>query len=38
MHLSETILHFLELIVGKRWNLLTMCYFIMYSFFLCATL
>lgn len=38
MHLGKTIFHFLELIVGKRWNLLTLCYFIMYSFFLHATL
>lgn len=38
MYVSETIFHFLELIVGKRWNLLTMCRFIMYSFFLHATL
>lgn len=38
MHLSETISHFLELIVGKRWNLLTICYFLMNYFFLHATL
>lgn len=29
---------FLDLIVGKRWKLLTMCYFIMYYFFLHAAL
>lgn len=38
IHLRETISHFLEFIVGKRWNLLTICYFLMNSFFLNATL
>lgn len=37
IHLSETISHFLELIVGKRRNLFTICYFLMNSFCLHAT-